>query len=61
MAEKRQWPSLDEYLADENRGRFDDRTAAIPPYDLEPDEILSPEEEAELERLLAEEARQQRP
>jgi hypothetical protein len=61
MPEKPRWPSLQEYLDATHRNRFDDRTAAIPPYDLDPDEILSAEEEAELERMIAEEQQQRRP
>ena len=61
MSEKRRWPTLDEYLANVKRGLFDDRMDAVPPYDLDPDEILSAEEAAEMDRLIAEEEKQRRP
>jgi hypothetical protein len=61
MAEGRRWPSPEEVLDKARRGVLDDRMAAVPPYDLDPDEILSAEDVAELERRIAEEARQQRP
>jgi hypothetical protein len=61
MAEGRRWPSPQEVLDKARRGVLDDRMAAVPPYDLDPDEILSAEEAAELDRLIAEEEQQQRP
>ncbi|HEY7066035.1 MAG TPA: hypothetical protein VII06_31475 [Chloroflexota bacterium] len=60
MSEKRRWPTLQEYLDNAKRGFIDDRMDAVPPYDFDPDEILSAEEEAELKRLIAEEKQQRR-
>ncbi len=61
MAEARKWPSPHEVLDSARRGVLDDTMDAVPPYDLDPDEILSPEDAAELRRRIAEETRQRRP